>query len=121
MISSTKLARQLARELRKNRTPAEKILWQKLRNRMFSDLKFLRQHPIFYKWDKKLKFFIADFYCHDIKLVIEIDGKIHDKQKNYDQIRSEIINIKNIKVIRFTNNEIFSNIDMVLRKLKNQI
>jgi very-short-patch-repair endonuclease len=121
MISSTKLARQLARELRKNRTPAEKILWQKLRNRMFLDLKFLRQHPIFYKKDNKIKFFIADFYCHEIKLVIEIDGKIHDKQKDYDQIRSEIINIKNIKVTRFTNDEIFSNIDMVLQKLKDQI
>ncbi len=121
MISSTKLARQLARELRKNRTLAEKILWKKLRNRMFLDLKFLRQHPIYYKFDSKVKFFIADFYCHEINLVIEIDGKIHDKQKDYDQTRTEIISIKNIKVIRFKNEEVLSNINLVLQKLKNQI
>ena len=121
MILATKLARQLARDLRQNHTGAEKMLWEKLRNRRFRNLKFLRQHPIYYKFDNQRKFFIADFYCHEIKLVIEIDGKIHNKQIAYDQIRTEIINLKKINVIRFTNEEIYQNINLVLKKLNKDI
>ena len=121
MILATKLARQLARDLRQNQTPAEKMLWKKLRNRRFRNLKFLRQHPIYYKFDNQKKFFIADFYCHEIKLVIEIDGKIHNKQIEYDQIRTEIINLKKINVIRFTNEEIYQNINLILKKLNKLI
>ena len=121
LILATKLARQLARDLRQNHTGAEKMLWEKLRNRRFRNLKFLRQHPIYYKFDNQRKFFIADFYCHEIKLVIEIDGKIHNKQIAYDQIRTEIINLKKINVIRFTNEEIYQNINLVLKKLNKDI
>jgi len=117
LISSAKLAPQLARDLRQNQTGAEKMLWNKLRNRRFNNLKFLRQHPIYYKFDNQRKFFIADFYCHEIKLVIEIDGKIHNKQKEYDQLRTKIIKLKKINVIRFTNEEIYHNINFILKKL----
>ncbi len=58
-----------ARRLRKRQTKSEKLLWQALRNRQLSDLKFLRQHPIGHS--------IVDFYCHENRLVIEIDGGIH--------------------------------------------
>ncbi|MEJ0106852.1 MAG: endonuclease domain-containing protein [Bacteroidota bacterium] len=71
-----------SRELRQVSTEAEKLLWAELRNRKLNGLKFRRQHPI----DK----YIADFYCHEKKIVIEVDGVVHDKKENkeYDQART---------------------------------
>lgn len=74
---------ELAKNLRRFSTEAESILWEILQNRKFRDLKFRRQHPI--------GRYIADFYCHEIKLVIELDGKIHENQKEYDEIRDEFL------------------------------
>jgi len=69
-----------ARELRRNATDSEKILWEHLRNRRLSGYKFLRQHPIIYKADfKGLNYFLADFYCYEKKVVIELDGPIHEE------------------------------------------
>ena len=65
-----------ARELRKESTPAEKIVWEHLRNRKFNNLKFRRQHVI--------HGFVIDFYCHELSLALEIDGDVHLKQKDYD-------------------------------------
>ena len=113
-----KLARKLAKELRKNPTPKEKILWNFLKNRQLLNLKFLRQHPIFYQYDNKKSFFIADFYCHEIRVVIELDGPIHMKRKDYDQIRTEILDFKNIVIFRFKNEQITDDIKPILKKLK---
>ena len=115
------LAKSTARRLRKNQTNAEKILWQKLRNRNFFELKFTRQHPIYYFKNDKKKFLIADFYCNNLKLIVEVDGRIHEKQKNYDQIREELLESKLYKIIRFKNEEIEDNINGVLIKLKEYI
>jgi very-short-patch-repair endonuclease len=82
------LARKLAGELRKNPTHAEKKLWNALKNRQLLNSKFLRQHPIFYQYNRQRNFFIADIYCHEIKMVIELDGHIHIKLRDYDQIRT---------------------------------
>ena len=66
-----------------------------------------------------MKFFIADFYCSQLKLIIEIDGGVHETQKNYDKIRTEILDLqKKIKVIRFKNDEVLYNIENVLFKLR---
>ena len=110
---------EFARELRKNQTPAEKILWYVLRNRKFGGKKFLRQHPLIYENmnDKKLSFFIADFYCAEHRLVIEVDGKIHDHQKDYDEQRDKIINEMGIKVLRVKNKEV-KNIEKVKEKIR---
>jgi very-short-patch-repair endonuclease len=62
--------------------------------------------------------FIADFYCAEKRLLIEIDGKIHDEQKDYDKIRTEIIKTQVIKVVRFRNEEIINNIENVIEALK---
>ena len=121
MSTLPQIARKLARKLRKYSTLAERLFWQKLRNKQCLNLKFNRQHPIFYGCDGKIRFFIADFYCHEIKLVIEIDGEIHKKQIEYDQIRTEILNLINRRVIRFRNDEIISDIDNVLIRLEQQI
>ncbi len=118
MATQGKLARQLSRELRKNPTPAESKLWSKLKNRQFLNLRFLRQHPIYYQYDNQRNFFIADFYCHQLKIIIEIDGRIHDQQKDYDVVRTELLKFKNMAVIRFRNEEILQNIENVQEILK---
>jgi len=114
-------AKYTARELIKNQTYAEELLWQKLRNRNFTGLKFLRQHPIYYFKDEHKKFFIADFFCKQLNLIVEVDGPIHNKQKNYDKLREEVLKYKSLKIIRFKNDEIKNNINRVLIKLKKYI
>ncbi|MCB1579577.1 MAG: endonuclease domain-containing protein, partial [Alphaproteobacteria bacterium] len=66
-----------ARTLRKNQTDAEKLLWSKLRNRQFENLKFRRQHPV--------PPYVADFYCEDLKLIVEIDGGQHTPEKDRER------------------------------------
>jgi very-short-patch-repair endonuclease len=110
-----------ARQLRRNSTDYEKVLWQKLRNRKFHGLKFLRQHPIVYdEINGKALFFVPDFYCAEKKTIIEIDGKIHDYQKDYDERREEILKNKGLKILRFKNEEI-GNISEVLKRIDNFI
>ncbi len=94
----------LARELRKRSTTAERLLWDELRSRRFHGIKFLRQFPIVYEVDRGLyRFYIPDFYSHKLKLAIELDGKIHQLQKEYDEDRDFILNQFGIAVIRFEN------------------
>jgi leucyl-tRNA synthetase len=93
-----------ARNLRKNLTPSEKILWEVLRRKNLFGFKFLRQHPVFYRIDKKrVEFYIADFYCSKLKLIIEVDGIIHEYQKEYDSERDAKLLSKDIQVIRIKN------------------
>lgn len=97
----------LARDLRNNQTPCEIILWNILRRKKLSSYKFLRQHPIFYRVNKKwVEFFIADFYCAKLQLVIEVDGKIHETQKEYDKERDSKLLEKGISVVRIRNEEV---------------
>jgi len=101
--------------LRKNQTDAEEIIWQSLRNRRILSFKFRRQHPL----DK----YIADFYCFKAKLVIEIDGGIHNQPKNkeYDKNRSIELEEMGITVIRFTNEMVNYDLDKVLNIIKEQL
>ena len=103
---------QKAEELRNNMTAAEEMLWQYLRKSQLG-VRFKAQHPI----DK----FIADFYCHKAKLVVEIDGAIHNNQKEYDIDRSDELNNLGLNVIRFTNEEVLNNIDSVIDEIKKWI
>ncbi|PKD44989.1 endonuclease domain-containing protein [Rhodohalobacter barkolensis] len=119
MISRKRVI-ELARELRKNATPPEKLLWAEMRNRQVCGKKFLRQHPLIYEEDRgRLHFFIADFYCAEYKLVIELDGKIHDKQKYYDRERDLIIERLGLKVLRFKNEET-KEMDKLIKKIISQ-
>lgn len=108
----------LARSLLKNQTLEEAILWKSLRNRKLLEHKFLRQHPIPYDEGGKRFFFIADFYCHSKKLVVEVDGKIHDFQVDYDAQRDLIMREMGLEVIRVTNDEIRNDVNEVLEKIK---
>jgi len=97
----------LARGLRRNQTKEEDLLWKELRARKFMGYKFLRQHPVFYRIDKGwVEFFIADFYCRELKLVLELDGPIHESRKEYDEDRDEKLNAKGLKVIRIKNERV---------------
>jgi len=106
------------RELRKRSTPSKDKLWTALRNRKFLDKKFLRQHPLFFEYIHTPSFFITDFYCGENKLAIEIDGKSHEYQKDYDELRTYIINALGINVIRFKNDEIDNDLHDVLKRLE---
>ncbi len=110
-----------ARALRRKSTRSESILWQKLRNRKLYGAKFIRQHAIKFIINGLKRFFVADFYCSEYKLVIEIDGEIHDRQKDYDEMRTYIMNILGIKVIRFKNEEVEYNCETVMMKIAREL
>lgn len=101
-----------ARELRKNQTPAEELLWQLLRNRKLNNWKFRRQHPI-------QDGFILDFFCAETKLAIEIDGGYHKAatQREYDEVRTKELEKYGVRIIRFDNEEVLKNTQEVLEKI----
>lgn len=107
-----------ASDLRKNQTPAEKLLWQNLRNHKLNGKKFLRQHPIIYdSINNEHFFFVPDFYCAKEKLAIELDGEIHERTVERDINRDAILNQMGIKVLRINNDELMD-IDAVIQKIK---
>ena len=111
-------ATEMCRELRKRSTSSEEKLWTALRNQKFLGKKFLRQHPLFFEYIKTPSFFITDFYCNEHKLAIEIDGKSHEYQNDYDELRTHIINSLGLNVIRFKNDEIDNDLPDVLKRLE---
>ncbi len=115
------MIKETVRDLRKNSTTAELIFWNAVRNRKLCRKKFFRQHPIRFEIDGQKRFFIADFYCSERKLVIEIDGSIHEMQKDYDVLRTHIINKMGLKVVRFKNEDIVYRLNKVLLRLKEEI
>jgi len=109
---------ELARDLRKNSTRAEKLLWSVLRNRQLNGVKFYRQHPLIYEEDRgRHYFFIPDFYCASHKLIIELDGKIHAYQIDYDRQRELILRKLGLTVVRFNNEETL-NMERLLGKIE---
>ena len=109
---------EICRHLRRNSTPAENAFWLVVRNRQIKGYKFNRQHPIVFEYDDERRFFVADFYCHELRLVIEIDGGIHETQKDYDALRTEIISELGMHVLRFTNTDVLGKIDVVVKGLE---
>ena len=103
-----------ARELRNKLTPAEQTFWLRLKEN-FPEYKFRRQHPI--------SIYIADFYCHKLKLVIEIDGSIHDSKeaKLDDEKRQKTLEALNLTVIRFTNEQIRSGAEKIIEIISSTI
>jgi very-short-patch-repair endonuclease len=104
--------------LRNNPTPEEKLLWKYLRNRQLLGRKFIRQTAIIYEKNNKGEYFfyVPDFYCREEKLAVELDGKIHDFQKESDMDRDEILNHFGLTVLRIKNEEL-SNIQQVLDRI----
>lgn len=104
-----------ARELRKDETSAEWLFWQIVRNRKILGFKFKRQHPI--------GPFYADFYCHDAKLVIELDGDIHDaiEIQKRDAWREGIIKDLGLTIMRFTNDDVFKNSHLINKAIEDYL
>ena len=104
--------KQLARNLRRNATAAETILWQYLRSNALG-LKFRRQYP--------LNHYVLDFYCVRLRLCIEIDGDVHNTmmKNEHDKLRTEYLNEMGITVLRYDNDVVFKNVDAILLSIQN--
>lgn len=105
----TKEKQQRARELRRDMTPAEKVLWAELRANKLG-VHFRRQQII--------AGFIVDFYCHKSALVVEVDGDIHDLQQEEDARREKALRELGLKIVRFKNDEVLKNLSAVVGKIK---
>jgi very-short-patch-repair endonuclease len=104
-----------ARQLRREHTDAEKLMWGLLRNRHLGKPKFRRQHP--------LGTYVLDFYCHDARLAIELDGGQHntDAGRRHDERRSEFLAEQGIQVLRYWNHEVLEETDSVLEAIFNAL
>ncbi|MBW7997331.1 MAG: endonuclease domain-containing protein [Candidatus Glassbacteria bacterium] len=100
----------LSRKLRKNSTLVEVLLWEQLKARKLRGYQFARQKPV--------GDFIVDFFCHDLHLVIEIDGSSHDKRLEQDKARQGFLESLGMKVIRFLDKDAKSNIQGVVSQLE---
>jgi very-short-patch-repair endonuclease len=113
-----KSIRSLARAFRRDATESERLVWKELRDRQLSGYKILRQHPLIYSSDYTgMHYFIADFYCHAKKTVIELDGPVHQEQLEYDKFRDEVMAEKGLYILRIKNEEL-SDMEKVLEKIK---
>ena len=101
----------ICRTLREDMTESENILWDELKNRKLGGYKFRRQHPI----DR----FVADFYCSNARLIIEIDGPIHigREKREYDELREEALKSRDLRIIRFAAKEVEEDIENVKRDI----
>lgn len=115
LIYNRTIFRERRRDLRRNQTDAEKILWKYLRNKGFMGLKFFRQYSV--------GAYIIDFYCPEHKLAIELDGGQHaeEERKEYDGIRTDFLLSKGIEVVRFWNNEVLQNTEVLLTEITRKL
>lgn len=105
--------KELAKNLRKNSTDAERKLWHHLRKKQLNGNKFRRQVVI--------ASYIVDFFCFEKKLVVEVDGGQHQEQISYDLERDKCLNGCGYTVLRFWNNEVLNNIESVLWKIEKEL
>jgi very-short-patch-repair endonuclease len=106
---TSRAVRTRAKELRKEQTEAERMLWRVLRARSVNGLKFRRQHP--------LDGFVLDFFCPEVRLCVELDGGIHDAQQERDAERTAQLEARGLRVIRFRNEEVEDDMPSVLRRI----
>jgi very-short-patch-repair endonuclease len=105
----------LARDLRKNLTDAEKRLWSKIRRKQLKKFQFYRQ--------KNIGDYIVDFYCPAAKLIVEIDGGQHYSEENImkDEVRDKFLSDLGFRVLRFSNSDVFKNIEGVVTRIYNYL
>lgn len=108
----TKEKLQRAKELRREMTPAEKLLWHEVRAKKLG-VRFRRQQVI--------AGFIVDFYCHRAGLVVEVDGDVHDLQKEEDERREKVLRELGLRIVRFGNDEVMRNLSAVVGMIKEAI
>ncbi len=106
-VDTSKIQR--AKELRREMTPAESLVWQRVRANRLNGFHFRRQQVI--------DGFIVDFYCHAAGLVVELDGGIHDRQADYDAQRDRVLAARGLRVLRFENRDCVENLEDVLERI----
>src|SRR3989304_701180 len=112
------IAKVICRELRNNSTKAEKKFWDMVRNKKLNGKKFYRQYPFFHDITGKESFFIADFFCYEEKLIIELDGKYHKYRLKEDKERTKILNHLGLRLIRFSNDDIMNDLNEEIIKVQ---
>ncbi len=100
----------IIQELRRSPTPAERVLWESLRTNQIEGVQFRRQHPI--------ERFVVDFYCREARLVVEVDGEIHQYTAEEDAIRQQFLEAMGLRVIRFSNDQVFGALGEVVERIK---
>jgi very-short-patch-repair endonuclease len=100
----------IAKQMRNDMTQAELALWERLKSKQLDGFKFRAQHPV--------GPFILDFYCPAKKLVVELDGDIHARQKEYDRARTEQLEAHDYTVIRFSNDQVLKDIESVVEEIR---
>jgi very-short-patch-repair endonuclease len=115
MLPFNKNLKKHARELRKNMTDAERFLWSKIRRKQLKEYQFYRQ--------KNIGNYIVDFYCPSAKLIVELDGGQHYSKENIlkDEARDKFLKGLGFRVLRFSNSDIFVNIEGVVKKIYNHL
>jgi very-short-patch-repair endonuclease len=105
----------LARQLRKEQTSAEALLWQLLRNRQLMGFKFRRQH--------QFGDYVADFYCYEAQLVVECDGAVHERNERWqhDQARDAYLTGHGLRVLRFTNEQVLEDTEITLKEISSYL
>jgi very-short-patch-repair endonuclease len=109
------------RELRKNQTFAEALLWKELRNRQLDGYRFVRQFPITYVFEGRSRLFIADFYCAQHKFIIELDGNSHTDKQEHDLFRDLVMTQQQITVFRAPNAQAIDHMPKLLGIIKKTI
>jgi very-short-patch-repair endonuclease len=115
------VAHERARELRRQLTPTEKLLWQALRGRKLEGYKFLRQHPILVDDNGRESFVVADFYCAEAKLIVEVDGAVHEDQQERDEARDFAASLRGYRVLRVLAKDVEEHGPDVLARIKREI
>ena len=115
MLPYNKNLKQYSRQLRGDATDAEKLLWGKIRMKQLKGCQFYRQKPV--------GDYIVDFFCPRAKLVIEVDGSQHhsDEMTEYDRIRDEYLSSLGLRVLRFTNSDVLTHIEGVVKRIEEEI
>lgn len=101
---------ELARRLRRDSTPAESLLWSRLRRSQLDDLHFRRQQVI--------DGFVADFYCHSAALIVELDGEVHEYRREYDAERDAILGARGLRILRIPNDELLYDLEAALERIR---
>ena len=104
-----------AKQLRRNPTPEEELLWKYLQNKQLEKAKFRRQHPMLR--------YVADFYLHESKMVIELDGKHHENPEElfYDMDRAEVLAVYGVTILRFKNEQVVFSTNAVLEEIRSEV
>jgi very-short-patch-repair endonuclease len=115
------VAHERARQLRKQLTPSERMLWQALRARKLEGYKFLRQHPILVDDNGRETFVVVDFYCAEARLIVEVDGRVHDNQQEHDGARDLATAFGGYRIVRLAAREVEEHLPAVLAQIKREV